>query len=82
MRDETQIIEQSGVIAKAGAAASFTGAMGTWVLENSQFISLAILFGGFAVGVFFSWRRDKYLKRRDRREQIEHELRIQRKDSL
>jgi hypothetical protein len=82
--DDTHIIHQSEIGAKIGAGTAFTGAMGTWVLNHSEFISLFILFSGFAVGVFFSWRRDKYLQRQDQRQQIEHELTLnnRRKEGL
>tara|TARA_R110002124_G_scaffold236723_1_gene401946 strand:+ start:912 stop:1172 length:261 start_codon:yes stop_codon:yes gene_type:complete len=77
--DDTHIIQQSATGVKVGTAAAFTGALGTWVLDHSVIISLTILFAGFVTGVFFSWRKDKYLKRECERREIEHELRMNRR---
>ena len=79
LMNETHLIDQSGALAKAGAWTTLTGAMGTWVLDNAEIISLSVVVAGFAVGVFFSWRRDKYLQQANKREQIEHDLRMSRR---
>ena len=79
--DEAHIVQQSATGVKIGAWTAITGAMGTWVLDNAEIISLSILFGGFAMGVFFSWRKDKYLKRDCERKEIEHELRMNRRQT-
>ena len=74
--DDTHIIQQSATGAKIGAGMAGVGAVGTWVLDHSVIISLAILFAGFVTGVFFSWRKDKYLKRECERREIEHEYKM------
>jgi hypothetical protein len=74
--DAQNNIQQSDIGAKLGAVTAFMGAMGTWILDHSEIISLSILFAGFAVGVFFSWRKDKYLKRECERREIEHEYKM------
>jgi hypothetical protein len=74
--DDTHIIQQSATGAKIGAWTAVTGAMGTWVLDHSVIISLTILFAGFVTGVFFSWRKDKYLKRECERREVEHEYKM------
>tara|TARA_R110002072_G_scaffold266030_1_gene424914 strand:+ start:18291 stop:18560 length:270 start_codon:yes stop_codon:yes gene_type:complete len=73
------LIEQSEALIKAGKITAFSGALGTWVLENAQVISLTILFLGFVTGVFFSWRKDKYLAEQNERNRVEHDARMNRR---
>tara|TARA_R110002072_G_C7694572_1_gene512620 strand:- start:183 stop:467 length:285 start_codon:yes stop_codon:yes gene_type:complete len=73
------IIEQSETLIKLSKIVTVGGALGTWMTENAQVISLTIVFLGYLTGLFFSRRKDKYLAEQNERHRVEHEARMTRR---
>ena len=73
------IIEQSETLIKLSKVVTVGGALGTWMAENAQVISLTIVFLGYLTGLFFSRRKDKYLAEQNERHRVEHEARMNRR---
>ena len=79
MSDQSELVQQSvagGTAMKTGSTITFGGTFGVFLVEQATLISVIAVIVGLVVGVagFIANRRDA--NARNRREEIEHDLRV------
>ena len=69
--------EAAGVSAmKTGSVITVFSAMGTWLIDNADLIGVIAILIGTIIGIAGYIQNRRVVNCRDRREQVEHELRM------
>lgn len=76
------IIDQANHVAgesamKAGSAITVLSALGTWLTDHADLVGVIAILIGTAIGIAGFVQNRRVVFARERREKIEHELRVQ-----